>query len=461
MVPRVALAAAIAACLFAVAGISTYAENANKLIGAALKDTEGLRRLEYLCYRIGNRPNGSQALARAIEWSVDEMKRAGLENVRTIPVRVPHWVRGRESAVMVEPQRRPLFMLGLGGSTGAPKGGITADVVTVSTFGELEKLGRAAVEGKIVLYDAPFTTYDETVEYRNSGASRAARLGAVAALVRSVTPASLRDPHTGALDYTPADPKIPSAAVSVEDAIWIHHLTQAGEHVRVHLEMEAHYEADADSADAMGEIVGRELPEQVVVVGGHLDSWDVGQGAQDDGSGAVAALEAVTLMKQLGLRPRRTVRVVLWVDEENGGNGGAAYRRWLGAKAGDHYAAIEMDSGAEQPLGFNFTAPGREAASPRGGASAAVKPEIRKRAEEAAGLLARIGAASVRDGAAEADVEPLLSAGIPAFGLRTATEHYWNYHHSEADTFDKVDPGDFRKCVAALAAMTYTLADWR
>ncbi len=281
--------------------ISQYRKTAGQLIGAALKDDAGLSRLEYLCYRIGNRLSGSKALDQAVQWSAEQMRQIGLENVRTIPVQVPHWVRGREAAEMLEPPAKPLFILGLGGSIATPPGGVTAEVAAVASFDELEALGRKGVEGKIVLYDAPFVTYGQTVAYRSQGASRAARLGAVAALVRSVTPRSLRDPHTGSLRYSDADPQIPAAAVSVEDAIWIHRLVQSGQRVRVHLEMEAHFDPDASSADVMGEIVGREKPDEVVVMGGHLDSWDVGQGAHDDGGGVMAALEAAALIRQLGL----------------------------------------------------------------------------------------------------------------------------------------------------------------
>src|SRR5579863_5360767 len=353
----VLLTAAVASVCFAADNkmdVSKYQATANKLIDAALADEAGLNRLEYLCYRIGNRLSGSAALDQAIAWGAEQMRQAGLANVRTIPVKVPHWVRGRESAEMLEPLQKPLFMLGLGGSVATPPDGITADVVTVSSFDELEKLGRRAVEGKIVLYDAPFTTYGQTVLYRSNGASRAARLGAVAALVRSVTPRSLRDPHTGAMQYSASDPKIPTAAVSVEDAMWMHALARAGQRVRVHLDMEAHMEPDADSADVMGEIVGREKPDEVVVIGGHIDSWDVGQGAHDDGSGIMAALEAAALIRKLGLQPRRMIRVVFWTNEENGGRGGVAYRDWAAAQGTKHVAAIEMDGGAEKPIGFDL-----------------------------------------------------------------------------------------------------------
>src|SRR5580698_8609808 len=447
-----AIAFAIASVCFAAdngTDASKYQNTANKLIDAALADEAGLNRLEYLCYRIGNRLSGSASLDQAIAWGAEEMKKAGLANVRTIPVKVPHWVRGRESAEMLEPLQTPLFMLGLGGSVATPPDGVTAEVVAVSGFDELEKLGRRAVEGKIVLYDAPFVSYGETVQYRTNGASRAARLGAVAALVRSITPRSLRDPHTGAMQYSASDPKIPTAAVSVEDAMWIHGLTRAGQRVRVHLAMEAHTEPDADSADVIGEIVGREKPEEVVVIGGHIDSWDVGQGAHDDGGGIMAALEAVALIKKLGLQPRRTIRLVFWTNEENGGRGGVAYRDWAGAQSGRHIAAIEMDGGAEKPIGFDVGVGRRKG----------VPPEMMQRAAAIGALLKRIDAAKIEAGEGEADIEPLMAQGVPGFGLRTVETHYFDYHHSQADTFDKIVPEDFKRCAAAMAVMGYVLAD--
>jgi carboxypeptidase Q len=453
-----------------IGGVSTTAENkpnatrytsvANRLISAALADNAGLDRLEYLCYRIGNRLSGSPSLDRAIAWGAEEMKKAGLANVRTIPVKVPHWVRGRETAEMLEPLQKPLFILGLGGSIATPPDGISADVVSVSNFDELEKLGRTAVEGRIVLFDAPFVTYGQTVLYRSNGASRAARLGAVAALVRSITPRSLRDPHTGAMNYTDTDPKIPTAAVSVEDAMWIHGLTRAGQRVRVRLTMEAHTEPEADSADVMGEIVGSQKPGEIVVIGGHIDSWDVGQGAHDDGGGIMAALEAVALIKKLGLQPRRTIRVVFWTNEENGGRGGLAYRDWAATQPGKHIAAIEMDGGAEKPTGFDL-AIGQP--TPRGAAPEhqTIPPLFMQRAVAIGTLLRRIDASKVTLGNGEADIDPLMAGGVPGFGLRTAGTHYFDYHHTQADTFDKIVPEDFKRCTAAMAVMSYVLADWR
>lgn len=438
-----------------------YKATADRLIDAALASKEGMDRFEYLCYGIGSRLSGSESLNTAIDWSEVEMKKAGLEKVRRIAVKVPHWVRGGESAELIEPVRKPLFMLGLGGSVATPPDGITAGIVPVSSFDEMDRLGREGVAGKIVVYDVPYEDYGKTVQYRAAGASRAARLGAVAVLVRSITPRSLRDPHTGSLNYTGADPKIPAAAISVEDAIYLHRLVQMGQRVRVRLSMEAHTEPEADSADVMGEITGSAKPNEVVVIGGHIDSWDVGQGAHDDGGGVMAALEAVSLMKKLGLRPRRTLRVVFWTNEENGGRGGAAYRDWAQQKGEKHIAAIEMDGGAESPIGFELSQGGTR--TPRG-AVRAVKPALAgpvfEQSVAIAQLLRRINATKILPGEGEADIAPLMRDGVPGFGLRTVMTHYFDYHHTNADTFDKIVPEEFKRCVAAFAVMSYALADW-
>src|SRR5581483_1937619 len=277
-----------------------YRDVASKLIDASLADRGGMEKLSYLCDRIGHRLSGSPALENAVTWAAAQMKADGLSNVVTPRVKVPHWVRGNESASLVEPIAHPLHMLGLGGSVSTPRHGITAEVVPVASFEELEKKGRAAVDGKIVLFNVPFEGYNRSVVYRTAGPSRAARLGAVAALVRSITPISLQSPHTGSLEYTDGFPKIPAAAVTIEDALLIQRLADAGNRVVAHLEMEARMLPEADSADVIGEIPGRERPEEVVVIGGHLDSWDVGAGAQDDGSGCITALQAAHIIHSLG-----------------------------------------------------------------------------------------------------------------------------------------------------------------
>src|SRR6478672_11372439 len=330
------------------AWLDSYREPAARLIGEAVSSTFAWERLAVLTDTIGNRLSGTPALDRAIQWAVAEMKRDGLDNVHTERVMVPKWVRGSESAEIVEPARHPMVMLGLGDSVGTSGEGIQAEVLVVHTFDELDAKS-AAVRGRIVLFNVPFTNYGETVRYRSTGPSRAARYGAVATLVRAVGPAGLRTPHTGALQYASDTKKIPAAAISAEDADRLQRMADRGSKVIVRLKMEGHFEADAESANVVGEIRGRERPDEVVVVSGHLDSWDVGAGATDDGGGCVVTWEALRIMKKLNLRPRRTVRVVLWTNEENGGRGGIAYRDRHRAELARHVMMLESDGGVFQP----------------------------------------------------------------------------------------------------------------
>jgi Zn-dependent M28 family amino/carboxypeptidase len=283
-------------------------------------------------------------------------------------------------------------------------------------------------------------------------------------LVRSVTPLAMQTPHTGALSYEPNKPQIPAAAISIEDATMLDRMQKRGEPIKVHLEMQAHMEPDADSNNVIGEIRGSERPEEIVVLGGHIDSWDVGQGAQDDGSGIMATLEAVALIKKLGLHPKRTVRVVFWVNEENGGRGGEAYRAWAGDTVKNHVAAIEMDSGAEKPVGFGYGPYRRQ--RPRPGEAPPVPPKLSPEQEQSlamckqiAQLLERIEAGKAEGGGGGADISPLIREGVPGLSPTTVGVHYFDWHHTEADTVDKVNPEDFRKNIAVLAVMTYVLAD--
>jgi len=433
-----------------------YRAVAERIIGAALASDHAYLRLSQLCDDIGPRLAGSPQLARALDWAAAAMREDGLEDVRLQPVMVPHWVRGEERAVMVEPGPRPLHALGLGRSVGTPPGGITADVVVVSSFAELDSLPDSRVSGKIVLYDVPFAGYGATVRYRSQGANRAAARGAVAALVRSVTPVSLQTPHTGVMAaYVDSLPRIPAAAVTIEDATMMHRLLARGERVRVRLELGARTLPDTLSANVIGEIRGRERPDEVVVVGGHSDSWDVGAGAMDDGGGCVIGMETLRLIRMLGLRPRRTVRCVLWVNEENGTRGGEAYADSLGAQIAGHVAAIESDGGVERPVGFDVGVhrPGTEQLDSVRTAAAAA------RVREIAPLLAGLGADRIRTGGGGTDIDPLLNRGVPGIGHRTVGEHYFDWHHSPADELDKVDPVELRRNVAALAVLVYVLAD--
>ena len=422
--------------------LAPYRDAAGRLLGEAIATDAAWQRLAYLGDTFGHRLSGSPNLDAAIRWAVDEMKRDGLENVHTEPVKVPHWVRGRESLEIAGPIPQPLTMLGLGNSIGTPADGIEAELLIVHSFEQLDAAGDR-VKGRIVLFNVPFTTYGETVRFRAAGPSRAGALGAVAALVRAVGPAGLRTPHTGALSYVDGQPQIPAAAVAAEDAARLQRMADRGTTVRLRLKMEARFLPDADSANVVGEIRGRELPDEVVVIGGHFDSWDVGTGSTDDGGGCVATWEALRLMKKLNLRPRRTVRVVLWTNEENGGRGGLAYRDRHMAELSKHVMMLESDGGVFRPTGFGFS--GTEAG--------------RARVRDIATLLTGIHADAIGASGGGADIGPSVQhAGIPALSLEGDGD-YFLIHHTAADTVDKIDPLDIARASGAIAVMTYVVAE--
>jgi len=422
--------------------IEAYRADAQRIIEGATADHSAWERLAELTDTFGPRLAGSPQLEGALLWGAEQMKADGLENVRLEPVKVPHWVRGDERLLLVEPDGGELSMLGLGNSVGTRPEGLTADVLVVASFEELDERADE-VRGRIVLYDVPFTGYGETVRYRSSGPSRAAALGAVGILLRSVGPTGLRTPHTGATRYDEAEPKIPAAAISAEDASRLSRIQARGQRLVVRLTMSAHMLPDADSANLVAELPGSEWPEEIVVLGGHIDSWDVGTGAMDDGGGSVAAWQAVSLLKRLGLRPRRTVRVVWWTNEENGLRGGREYLNRHRDQLEKYQLALESDSGVFRPTGFGFT-----------GADSA-----RGIVEEIAGLLEPIGADSIASRGGGADIGPIVREGrIPSMSLN-ADGPYFTYHHTAADTIERLDPDDVANCVAAMAVMVYVAAD--
>lgn len=422
---------------------------ATALIAEALKMPTAYERLGPLTDTIGARLAGSANEPRAVAWAKAEFEKDGFR-VRLEPVMVPVWVRGKEHAEIVEPGPMPLAMLGLGGSVGTPAEGITASVVVVGSFDELSALGPSRVGGKMVVFDHPFVRtgdefkdYGEAVKYRGDGPSAAARLGAVAVLVRSVATASLRTPHTGGFKYAEDAPRIPAASIATEDALLLHRLSRAGREIKVHLYMEAHDEPDRPGSNVVVEIRGRKTPREIVLIGAHLDSWDVGTGAIDDGSGCAMVLETMRLLAS-GSPPRRTVRAVLFANEENGTRGAKAYRDTHQAELGRHVAAIEADAGAARAMGFKVTAGS-------GGLDllrALLTP-----------VLAPLGAARITAGDGGADVGHLKKAAVPMLGLDNDGTRYFDYHHTMADTLDKIDPEALQQATATLAATTWVLAE--
>ena len=453
-----ALAVVLSAPAWAQDASAPYADAARQLTEAALADSSAYARVAEIADTFGPRLSGTDALEAAIDHILDRMRADGLENVRGQPVMVPVWARGAESAVLVTPSGDvDLPMLGLGGSVGTPAQGITAEVLVVTSFEDLEARADEAV-GRIVLFDVPFTSYGRTVPYRVTGATAAAAAGAVASLVRSVGPASLSTPHTGTMRYAEGEPQgrrshrqIPHAAVTIEAAQLLHRIQERGERPVVRLTMEARMLPDRLSRNVIGEVVGRDLPGETVVLGCHIDSWDVGQGVHDDLGGCVVTWEAVRLLAATGLRPRRTVRVVLWTNEENGLRGAEAYRDSLGPVVSHIQLALESDSGVFAPVGFGYSGaePGREMLAAR------VEPLLLD-------LLmpdSDAGPAGITEGGGGADIGPMMRDGVPGLSLRTDNGLYFVYHHTPADTVDKMDPAHVARAVAATAVLAYVAAE--
>ena len=437
-----------------------YRGAADKLIQTA-KDESGrhaYKALETLTDTIGNRISGSPQLALAETWALREMKEAGLQNVHFESATVPHWVRGAESCELALPKAMVLDMIGLGGSVGTPKEGLTAEVLAVSSFDELAKLPDDAVKGKIVLFDAPYEGYGKTVAYRVAGPSAAAKRGAVACLIRSVASASLGNPHTGVTHYEEGVPKIPAAALSVEHASMLHRLCKGGETVQLHLKMGAQMLGTAEGRNVIGEIPGSEKPGEVVILSGHLDSWDVGQGAQDDGVGAILSLEAARTMLKAGLHPKRTVRVILWTCEEWGGVGAETYAKAHKAESPSIVAAFESDSGNGRIQGFSVDLHGEATGPGQDRNGDAVEKKAVATMDAFAPLLPE-GARKMSAGGSGEDVGFLIADGAVGIGVGHDASRYFDVHHSKADTFDHIVYDDLLHNLQAYSVMAFVLAD--
>lgn len=420
-------------------------ETSDKLIKAALANNLGFERLTYLTDYYGPRLSGSEILEQGIDWVVQEMEKDGFDRVWTQPVTVPHWVRGKESISLDAPIKKELPMASLGGSVGTPEEGITAEVMLVKSFEDLEKRGSEA-KGKIVLFNVPFTTYGQTVQYRVNGASAAAKHGAVASALASVASYSMQTPHTGTMSYEEGVRKIPHAAITVEDANLIERFIKRGETVTLTLKMEAENLPDAQSRNVIAEIKGSEFPEEIIVMGGHIDAWDNGHGAMDDGGGCVAAWEALRLIKETGVRPKRTIRVVLWTNEENGLRGANEYLRWVQEdekSLENHILAMESDAGVFDPIGFGFSG----------------SDDAYKILSSIGELLKPADSGEVKKGGGGADIGPLMRNGVPGMGLNVDGSKYFWFHHTAVDTIDKLNIDDFNECVATMAVFAYAVAD--
>jgi len=430
-----------------------------RLQQAALSSDYAYKQVAHLANNIGPRLSGSAQAAKSVEYVASELKAIGCE-VQLERVMVPHWVRGEETATLVqfpgqaEKTTQKIVLCALGASIATPADGITAEVIAVRNFDELKSLPRDKVTGKIVLFNYPFDkqmaaegrggeAYGEAVVYRGDGPSAAARQGAVACLIRSVGGADYRLPHTGQTRYADDAPKIPAGAVTAEDADLIADLVRQGP-VKMKLILTPQQLADVESANVIGDIKGSEHPEEVIIVSGHLDSWDLGTGAIDDAAGVAVSMEAENLIQKLHLKPKRTIRVIAWMNEENGSAGSKQYGKDHEKEMSNHFAAMETDGGAGHPLGINIKG----------------KPEVKKMLAPVAAILQESGAGMLNlVEHCGADIEPLEKAGVPAFSPIQDSRFYFNYHHTAADTLDKIMPKELAENSAVVAVTAYALAN--
>lgn len=430
-----------------------------RLQEAALASDYAYEQTRHLSSNIGPRLSGSPEAQAAVEYVAEEMRRLGL-SVTLQKVMVPHWVRGIETGAVIEAPglakgtTQKIVLTALGGSVSTGAEGISADIVVANTFDELEALGRDKVAGKIVVFNYPFDlglqesgfggeAYGRAVAYRARGAVAAAKLGAVATLIRSAGDSRYRSPHTGLMRYDDRVQKIPAAAITHEDAELLSNLVKQGK-VRVHITLTPQTLPDAVSYNVIGELKGSEKPDEIVVIGGHLDSWDLGTGAQDDACGVALSMGAAQLIKKLGLKPKRSIRVIAFMAEEVGIFGGRAYYAENKENMKNHFAAIESDTGASHTLGINY----------------AGKKEIEQVLRPISKLLEKQGAPMIEKGdGVGGDIEPMSASGVPQFAPKVDMRTYFKYHHTPADTFDKIDKKELNEQGAVMVLLAYGLAN--
>ena len=421
------------------------------LFDEALSKGESYKMLEHLTTKIGARLSGSPGAAAAVDWTREVMREYDFDSVWVQPVMVPHWVRGQKEVGRINSKKgvaMPVNICALGGSIGTGPNGITAQVIEVKTFEELKTLG-SSVKGKIVFFNRPmdptkintFAAYGGAVNQRGGGASEAARYGAVAVVVRSMGSNSEDYPHTGGMQYAPNVPQIPAVAISTKHADLLSKLLKDDGSLQFYMETHCETLEDAPSFNVVGELRGGEYAHEVIVVGGHLDSWDLAQGAHDDGAGCVQAIEVLRLMKAIGYKPKRTIRAVMYMNEENGLRGGRAYADLAERNKEKHIAAIESDRGGFTPRGFTMTATDSEKGRIR-----SWKP-----------LLEPYGLSDFGQEGGGADIGPLARMNVALIGFLPDSQRYFDYHHTPADTFDKVSKRELELGVASMAGLVYLL----
>ncbi len=445
--------------LFVISSIAIQAQTTQdqqgikEIFNEALSHGKSYEMLSDLCLKIGPRLSGSPGAAAAVEWCRHLMETYDFDSVWLQPVMVPHWVRGQQEITRIINSKKMgtinLSVCALGNSVGTGPSGIGASVIEVKSFDELKQLNPKSVQNKIVFFNRPmdptqiqtFAAYGGAVDQRGSGASEAAKLGAVAVIVRSMGINQEDYPHTGALRYAPDVPKIPAVAVSTKHAELLSRLIKEEKELQVYIETHCEMLDDAPSFNVIGQITGTEYKDEIIDIGGHLDSWDLAQGAHDDGAGCVQSIEVLRLFKELGIKPKRTIRAVMFMNEENGLRGGAKYAEVAKMKNENHIAAIESDEGGFTPRGFTMTA------------SDAVKNKIKSWKP----MLEPYGLTDFDHPGGGADIGPLAPLGTAMIGYLPDSQRYFDYHHTPVDTIDKVSKRELEMGAAAMTALVFLI----
>lgn len=425
---------------------------ANRIFDESLLKGEAYKNLHDLCFNIGGRLAGSPQAAAAVEWGKQLMLHYQFDTVYLQEVTVPHWVRGEKEEAFVHsellPKAKKMHICALGGSVATEKYGLKGKIIEVKNFDELKNLGKK-VKGKIVFFNRPmdatlfstFKAYGGAVDQRWKGASEAAKLGAIGVIIRSMSLRIDTLPHTGSMHYEDKVNKVPAAAISTKDADELSQLLTADPDLQFYFKMNCHYLPDATSYNVIGELKGSTLPHEIITVGGHLDSWDLAQGAHDDGSGVVQSIEIVRIFKTLGIKPKRTVRVVLFMNEEFGLNGGTAYSKFTKEKNEKLFLALESDAGGFSPRGFSID----------------TSEDVVKKISEICLPLKDYGIYDFRKGGSGADIYTLKKQGAITMDLMPDSQRYFDYHHNAADTFDKVNYRELQLGAAAMAGLIFLM----
>jgi carboxypeptidase Q len=445
-------------CLLVLFSVTLFAQTSDEVVikqlyDKALMEGQSYEMLEHLTTKIGGRLSGSPQAAAAVEYTRQIMKQYGFDTVWLQPVMVPHWVRGKKEIGRIVNSKKmgslDLSICALGNSVGTGPAGVTGNIIEVKSFDELKLLGEKNVKGKIVFFNRPmdrtkiqaFAAYGGAVDQRGSGASEAAKYGAVGVIVRSMG-LNLEDyPHTGSVGYLMGIPKIPAVAVSTKHAELLSSLLKDDAGLQFYFETHCQTFPDAPSYNVVGELRGTEFPDEIISVGGHLDSWDLGQGAHDDGTGCVQSIEVLRLFKAIGYKPKRTIRAVMFMNEENGLRGGKEYAKQAEVRNEKHLAAMESDRGGFTPRGFTMSAPD------------AVKEKIKGWKT----LLEPYGLTDFSQSGGGADISPLAPMGVVLLGYLPDSQRYFSYHHTPEDTFDKVDKRELELGAASMASMIYLI----